>query len=147
MKGSNTYLERQTVANRGEVLFEQYCKENHYECKRVGFDEKNNAVSTFYDLSTLLRNLPDYVMVRPDGTYVVNVKGTANIKKKEIDLLPLMMEWFSSRSAPLVYAFCFEHSDPLFIHPEQMIDLYRRSVDKQWSDGVIYRNLNLMEFA
>jgi len=47
MKGSNTYSERQTVANKGEVLFEQYCKENHYECKRVGFDEKNNAVALF----------------------------------------------------------------------------------------------------
>ena len=147
MKGSNTYSERQTVANKGEVLFEQFCKKNHYECKRVGFDEKNNAVSTFYDLSTLLRNLPDYVLVRPDSTYVVNVKGTANFKKKEIDMLPLMMEWFSSRSAPLVYAFCFENSDPLFLYPDQLISLYRRSVDKQWSDGVIYRNLNLMEFA
>jgi len=147
MKGSNTYSERQTVANRGEVLFEQYCQENHYEYKRVGFDEKNNSVSTFYDLSTLLRNLPDYVLVRQDSTYVVNVKGTANIKKKEIDMLPLMMEWFSSRSAPLIYAFCFEHSDPLFVYPDQLISSYRRSVDKQWSDGVIYRNLNLMEFA
>ena len=145
MNGSNTYAERQTVVNWGEIRFEDYCAQNRYECKRVGFDEKYNPVSNFFNLSCLLRNLPDYVMNKPDGSFVVNVKGTANIKKKEIDLMPLLMEWFSTKDAPLVYAFCFENADPLFIYPERVIELYRKQSDKRWHDGVVYRTLNFMD--
>jgi len=143
MNGSNSYQERQTVANKGELLFEQYCAEMGYKLNRVGFDEKGKNVDNFFDLNSMLRNLPDYVVNTPKGTFVVNVKGTANFKKKEVDLLPLFTEWFSTKKAPLVYAFCFEGQKPKLIYPEKIIELYRKSEDRKWSDGVVYRCLDI----
>lgn len=141
MKGSNTYAQRQTVSNIGEQLFEEYCNIAGYDFKRLGFDEKNDNVDGFFNLNPLLRNLPDYLVTTRDGMFVVNVKGTANFKKTEIDMLPLFTEWFSSKKAPLVYAFCFEGQKPKLIYPEKLIELYKVSTDRQWSDGVVYRNL------
>lgn len=108
MKGSYTYQERQTVSNLGEELFEQYCRENNYTFTRLGFDEKNASVPNFYKLNSLIRNLPDYVISRGNETLIVNVKGTGNFKKKEVDLIPLFLEWYGTKEAPLVYAFCFK---------------------------------------
>ena len=58
---------------------------------------------------------------------VVNVKGTANFKEKEIKMIPMFLEWFSSKKAPLVYAFCFEECEPLFVYPEKVIYLYEKA--------------------
>lgn len=143
MNGSNTYEQRQTVVNKGELIFEAYCNEMGYDFKRLGFDEKNDNVDGFFNLNPMLRNLPDYLVTTKDGMFVVNVKGTANFKKKEIDMLPLFTEWFSSKKAPLVYAFCFEGQKPKLIYPEKLIELYKKSEDRVWSDGVVYRNLEI----
>jgi hypothetical protein len=144
MNGSHTYQDRQTVINTGEVLFENYCKEMGYKLNRIGFDEKSKNVDNFFLLNSMLRNLPDYVVNTKNETFVVCVKGTANFKKKEVDLLPLMTEWFSSPKAPLVYAFCFEGQNPKLLYPEKIIELYKSSMDQQWSDGVVYRNLKII---
>jgi len=54
------------------------------------------------------------------------------------------VEAFSSDEAPLIYAFCFkEKQAPIWVKPNKIIELYENSVDMQWHDGVIYRNLNL----
>ena len=143
MNGSNTYAQRQTVVNKGEELFEVYCRDMGYDFKRLGFDEKNDNVDGFFNLNPMLRNLPDYLVTTKDGMFVVNVKGTANFKKKEIDMLPLFTEWFSSKKAPLCYCFCFEGKKPKLIYPEKLIELYKTSTDRQWNDGVTYRTLNL----
>ena len=145
MNGSNSYAERQTVANKGEVLFQEWCQFNGYQVSRIGFDEKHGNVANFFNLPCLLRNLPDFVISRGDETMVVNVKGTANFKEKEIKMIPMFLEWFSSKKAPLVYAFCFEECEPLFIYPEKVIYLYEKAQNRKWNDGVIYRNLNFME--
>ena len=141
--GSNSYKERQSVSNVAEFLFEYYCAEKEYQLTRVGFDEKNKSVDNFYKLNSYLRNLPDYIVNTGNATFVVNVKGTGNFKQKEIDMIPQFLEYFSSKDAPLIYSFCFVGRDPILIYPDKVIELYKNSVDKQWSDGVIYRNLNL----
>ena len=87
MNGSNSYAERQTVANKGEVLFQEWCQFNGYQVSRIGFDEKHGNVANFFNLPCLLRNLPDFVITRGDETMVVNVKGTANFKEKEINMI------------------------------------------------------------
>lgn len=147
MNGSNSYAQRQTVANKGEILFEEWCKFNGYQVRRVGFDEKNAYVDNFFNFSPLLRNLPDYIINKGDESLVVNVKGTANIKQKEIQMIPLFLEWFSTKKAPLVYAFCFEHCEPIFVYPERLMFMYDKSANKKWHDGVVYRNINLMELV
>ena len=140
-----SYSERvKTIKNDGEYLFELFCKQNYCEFQRLGFDEHENSVSNYWRLSNLLRNLPDYVLNAKGKTYIVAVKGTDNFKKKEFDLLPSMVEAFSSDEAPLIYAFCFkENSSPIWVKPSEIVELYNKSQDQKWHDGVIYRNLNI----
>jgi len=141
--GSRTYAERQTVRNVAEFLFEDYCAEKNYTITRVGFDEKNRNIDNFYRLSPFLRNLPDYIVNTPTNTFVVNVKGTGNFKQKEIELLPKFMEWYSSKEAELIYAFCFTGKKPIMLYVEEVLSKYAKATDKQWPDGVTYRNLGL----
>ena len=141
--GVNTYAERQTSANVAEFLFEYYCAEKQYKLTRIGFDEKNKNVDNFFKLNKFLRNIPDYIVNTPKGTFVVNVKGTGNFKEKEIDMLPYFKQWYSTEQAPLIYAFCFIGKDPILIYPDKLIELWEKSTDKQWPDGVVYRHLEL----
>ena len=70
-------------------------------------------------------------------------KGTGNFKQKEIDMLQDFQNWYSTDQAPLIYAFCFTGKDPMLIYPDKLVELYNKSIDKQWPDGVVYRNLGL----
>lgn len=139
------YADRvKTIKNDGEYLFEKFCTIAGTQFHRIGFDEHENSVPNYWRLGNLLRNLPDYVINTKNKTYVVAVKGTDNFKQKEIELLPSMVEAFSSKEAPLIYAFCFkEKQNPIWASPNKVMELYKQSVDQQWHDGVIYRNLNL----
>lgn len=144
MNGSNSYTERQSVANRGEKLFEEYCKSKQIFCKKIGFEEKNSDIPNYYKLNPYLRNIPDYIVVTKTRTFLVMVKGTANMKKKEVDMIPQFIEWYGSKEVSLYYAFCFhDRNKPAFRTPDQVIELYQGATDKQWSDGVIYRTLAL----
>ena len=92
----------------------------------------------------MIRNLPDYIVNTGKDTFVINVKGTGNFKQSEVNMLPMFMEWFSTKEAPLIYAFCFVHQNPIMVYPDKIIDLYKEAeIDKVWGDGVIYRSLNL----
>jgi hypothetical protein len=143
MKGNEKPYEERIKTNIGEDLFIAYCESKEYEITRIGFDEQNGITKNFWKISPFLRNLPDFFVNTGDYSYVVQVKGTDNFKKKEVDLLPLCMEWYSSKQAPLVYAFCFEKHQPLLKYPEQIIRLYQNSTDQTFPDGVVYRCLNL----
>jgi len=141
MSGSKSFQERNSIKDIGEQLFEKYCAEQKYKVIRLGFNPNENQINDFYKINPLLRNIPDYIVETPKGNFVVQVKGTANIKKKEIELIPLFLEWYSSKDAPLVYAFCFVERKPRLIYADQVIELYKNSVDKVWGDGVVYRTL------
>jgi hypothetical protein len=143
MNGNNSFAERNAGANLGEELFEQYCKEKQVFFKRLGFDEKKDKISEFYKLPTYIRNLPDYLVVTPKGHRLIMVKGTANIKQAEVNMIPLFLEWYYSKDCPLYYAFCFKDKKIAFRTPDQVIELYQGATDKQWSDKVIYRTLAL----
>lgn len=143
MKGADTFKERQKTVNWGEILFEKYCASKNYKYWRLGFDEKNGAIDHFYRLNPLVRNLPDYIVDTGKSTFVVAVKGTANFKEKEVKMLPLFLEWYSSKECSLVYAFCFKDQPPKMVYPEKIIELYKTEADKKWNDGVIYRTLKL----
>ena len=73
------------------------------------------------------------------------VKGTGNMKKKEVDMIPQFIEWYGSKDVGLYYAFCFKDKRVAFRTPDQVIELYQQGEDKRWTDGVIYRTLNLNE--
>lgn len=142
MNGSQTYEDRQAIGvNQGEELFMQWCYAKGWKFNRIGFDEKQSNVAMFYKLNPMLRNIPDFVINREEKMFVVNVKGTANIKRTEISMLPLIVEAFGSNEAPLVYAFCFANEEPKFVPYYKVIEMYDKEQDKQWHDGKIYRTL------
>ena len=143
MRGNEKPYELRIQSNIGEELFLKYCQEKDYKVTRIGFDEGVGYVDNFFNLNSLLRNLPDFVVNTKTETFVVCVKGTPNFKKKEFQLLPFMTEWFSSPKAPLVYAFCFKDQSPKLVFPEKIITLYEQSRDQKWDDGVVYRHLQI----
>lgn len=143
INGSHTYQERNKEPSQGELLFEQYCSSKGYKAIKIGFDPNKDPIKDFFKINSYLRNLPDYIVETNKGVFVVQVKGTGNIKKKEVEMIPLFMEWYSSKEAPLVYAFCFVGENPKIIYADKVIELYKNSVDKVWKDGVVYRNLGL----
>jgi hypothetical protein len=142
--GSQDYNERNSVKiNLGEELFLEWAKSKCTFISRLGFDEKNRNVDLFYNLNPILRNIPDFVILNNHRIFLVNVKGTTNIKRKEIELLPKIIEAYSSEKAPLVYAFCFRGNEPVFMNTEKLFKMYEESQDKVWDDGVIYRTIKI----
>jgi hypothetical protein len=143
--GNHSYTERIQGTNLGEELFEAYCESKGFHLTRIGFDEHKANVPNFFNLNPYIRNIPDYIVNTEDGTFVVNVKGTDCFKQSEYRLMPEFGEWFSSKNAPLIYAFCFKENDrPILIYPEKIIRLYEEAkIDKKWDDGVIWRCLGL----
>jgi hypothetical protein len=137
-------LRIKTIKNDGEYLFEKFCTEHECDFYKIGFDENEKNVPKFWHLNAVLRNLPDYVIIKDRKIFVVLVKGTDSIKRKEMILLPEMIRSFDSEKAPLIYAFCFkENEKPIWKSPQEVMDLYDAEEDRQWSDGVVYRNLKL----
>jgi len=143
MTGENTYKERNSGINQAEVIFEEYCKSKNYFLERLGFDEKRNPIPRFFNLNPSIRNLPDYYWSHGDKSALIMVKGTANIKQSEIELIPKFLEWYDSEKCPLVYVFCFADKPIIKKFPEEILDLYSKSYDREWPDGVVYRNINL----
>jgi len=143
MKNIASFLDRQKIVNHGEILFEKYCTQKNYKYHRLGFEEKSNEIDNYWKLNTMIRNLPDYIVNTGRDTFVVNVKGTGNFKKEEIDKIPLFLEWYNTKEFSLVYVFCFAEKKPIMVYPEKVIQLYQEAgIDKQWQDGKIYRSLN-----
>lgn len=141
---SQTYEQRQAVGvNIGEEIFESWCQRNGWNCTRLGFDEKFANVGAFYNLSAMLRNMPDYVIERDGKTFVVNVKGTPRIKESERMLLPDLIATYSTPKSPLIYVFCIRNERMRFAEAEHVIELYDTEHDQRWNDGKIFRTLRL----
>jgi hypothetical protein len=144
MNGNNTYKERQTVKNKGELLFEEYCKSKGHKFYKIGFSEKTNEIEKYYIINKYIRNIPDYFVESAKGCFVVNVKGTGNFKQEEIEMLPFFVKNYSTKECPLIYAFCMENQPVYILRPKQLMEKYYRAEDKVWeSDGKVYRNLSL----
>lgn len=142
------YASRQSLrVNIGEELFLDWCQRNGWGSYRIGFDEKAGFVKSFYQLSPLVRNIPDFVIEKGERVFLVNVKGTSNIKRSERMMLPSLSLSFGSPSAPLVYAFCFQGSEVVFASAEDVIGLYDQALDRAWPDGVVYRSLAITNGA
>ena len=143
MNNTNTYEERQSVSDIGEELFEQWAKDKGYQINRIGFHSKDDPVPMFHKVNKILRNMPDYILNRDRKTYVVNVKGTANIKNKEIRMLPQLVHSYSTPRAPLIYAFCFKGQTPKLMSVETLEQRFNEAEEKAWHDGVLYRTIKI----
>ena len=83
MNGNNTFAERNKEPSKGEMLFEQYCKDRNVEFKRLGFDQHGDQLPFFWQINPLIRNLPDYYVITKTRAFFVMVKGTANMRSEE----------------------------------------------------------------
>jgi hypothetical protein len=143
MNNTNSYADRQSVVDIGEQMFLDWATQKNWIVNRVGFDSKNDSVPNFFRLNEVLRNIPDFIVNTETRTYVVNVKGTLNIKLKEINMLDKLESAYSSNSAPLIYAFCLKKQEPILMSTETLRLRFSLSENKQWHDGVIYRTIAL----
>lgn len=144
MNGNNTYKERQTVKNKGELLFEEYCKQKGHKFYKIGFSEKTNEIEKYYLINPVIRNIPDYFVDTGKNCFVVQVKGTGNLKHEEFEMISLFIKNYSNKDCELVYAFCMENQ-PVYVHRiSKVVEMYNNAKDRTWeSDGKIYRNLNV----
>ena len=140
---NETFFQRQSHINIAEELFQEWAERKNYSIYRLGFTEKSNPIQKFYNLSDVLRNVPDYVIERGDKLFVVNVKGTGNIKQKEYRIIPELIKSYSSSKSPLIYAFCFKGYEPIFKTAEDVMRLYEQGIDSKWNDGIVYRHIKL----
>lgn len=145
MNGNNSYKERNSIKhNRGEDIFEAYCRENNLTVRRLGFDEKKAPVDRFYDLPPLIRNLPDYIVTSDKRLVLVNVKGSLNFKEKEFELLDLFATHLDSENSRLYYAFCLSPRQVIWRTLEAVRAAYLSEPElKVWPDGKRYKALAL----
>lgn len=144
MNGENTYKERQSVLNKGEMLFEEYCKKKGHKFYKIGFSEKTQDIEKYYLLNAFIRNIPDYFVDTGKKCFVVQVKGTGNLKKEEADMIPFFVDYYANDECELIYAFCMENQ-PVYVHrANKVLELYSNAEDRMWeSDKKVYRNLNV----
>ena len=140
--GSDSYEARQAV-QVGEKLFEEWAKSKGYVATVFGSNATDSYIPRFPRLNPILRNAPDYILNTPTKTYVVSVKGTANIKVKEMRLLPKLVASYSSKRAPLIYAFCFKGQNPILMSVETLQERFEQAPEKAWHDGVLYRTIKI----
>lgn len=145
--GGQSYEERNNRPdNYGEQLFIDYCRLEGYKLHRIGFDEKQDKVQNFYNLSKTIRQLPDFVCISPASgrMAVVSVKGTNKFKEEDFNNLTWLESAYASPKAPLRFVFAIRGQIYWKTVPE-VAELYRTStIEEQWPDGKTYRILNLV---
>lgn len=140
-KASNTWSERNSVRNVGEDRFEEYCNGRGLKFWRMGFDEKQSPVSSFWKVHPLVRSLPDYLVDRNGKLFWVHVKGTPCLKVDDL-LLYSQFERDLSADCDFYIAFCFEGA-PIFKQLPQVRELMTGLRIQAWSDGKQYMRLPL----
>lgn len=144
--GNQSYEERNNRPdNYGEQLFIDYCRNEGYKLHRIGFDEKQDKVQNFYNLSKTIRQLPDFVCISPASgrMAVVSVKGTNKFKEEDFNNLTWLESAYATPKAPLRFVFAIRGQIHWKTVPE-VAELYRTSTaEGEWPDGKKYRILNL----
>jgi hypothetical protein len=144
--GNQSYEERNNRPdNFGEQIFIDYCRHQGYKLHRIGFDEKQDKVEAFYNLSKTIRQLPDFVCIRP-GTgrmAVVSVKGTNKFKEEDYNNLNWMDSAYGNPKAPLRFVFVIR-GQVYWRTVAEVSEMYRKSTSEgQWPDGKTYRILEI----
>jgi hypothetical protein len=85
-KASNTYKERQTVANMSEMWFVDYMESVGMPVQRVGFNEKEMNINGFWNIHRLIRSLPDFVYfnAKKQRMMYFHIKGTNKMKIDDV---------------------------------------------------------------
>lgn len=141
--GHASYAERNAIStNVGEERFLEYCARKNVVVRRLGFDEKHGKLARFFSLPDTIRLLPDFVVENDDRIVLVEVKGSANFKRRDYDRIDWLVEQFTN--ARTVLWFVFALPDGLvWVKPDQVKGLFDESMAHGvWPDGVEFRTLN-----
>lgn len=138
----NGTFEQRINNNFGEVRFIAFCNSNNWIYKKLGFDNEKD-IKNIWKLNPLITKMPDYIIEKKNKTYVIEVKGTNNFKKKDYIMIDKLIYAYDSKEAPLIYAFCLMNKNPIFKYPYEVKELYEKGTDDKFHDGVIFRELNL----
>ena len=140
-KNTNSYKQRQTVVDKGEKIFEEWCAEKGYTCNRLGFDPKNIKIEGFYNLDPRLRALPDFIVNGKDKKHpvLVHVKGTFRVKDIDIVNYKELQDFFRQK---IYLAFCFD-SGVLLHTLDDVMDMCKEVEPGYYPEGKKYYPLNL----
>ena len=140
---SNTWSERNSVRNVGEDRFEEYCREKGLKYWRMGFDEKQAPVDSFWKVHPLIRGLPDYLVESKDcKLFWVHVKGTPCMKVDDL-ILYSQFERDLGGDCGFYMCFCFARQSPIFKKLPQVRELMTGLKVQEWDDGKQYLRLPL----
>ena len=142
MKNTDSY-DKRLLVQVGEELFEKWALDKGYIATCFGSNARDNPIPHYSRLNPILRNAPDYILNKEGKTYVVSVKGTASIKKSEMELLDALVSSYSSSKAPFIYAFCLRGQEPVLMSVSTLKSKFAEAEEKQWHDGVRYRTIKI----
>jgi len=144
--GEQSFAERNNRPdNFGEQLFIDYARNAGYTIHRIGFDEKQDQVQGFYNLNKVIRQLPDFICIRPSTgrMAVVSVKGTSKFKEEDYNRLRWLEDCYSTPKAPLRFVFALK-TGIYWRTVSEVAELYRQSTEIGiWPDGKKYKVLTL----
>jgi hypothetical protein len=127
--------------NFAEVIFINFCKNNGWKYKKMGFDNEEH-IKNIWNFNKTLQKLPDFVIEKNDKNYVVEVKGYKRFKKDDFDMIDKLINAYDSAKAPLIYAFCW-NKKVIFKKPQQVKELYQEGIEDKYHDGKVFRLLNI----
>ena len=143
-KASNTYKERQTVANMSEMWFVDYMESVGMPVQRVGFNEKEMNINGFWNIHRLIRSLPDFVYfnAKKQRMMYFHIKGTNKMKIDDV-INYSAFEFLFGLNADLFIVFMFEPDKPIKRTMRQIREMMTGLTIAKWHDGKQYVALDL----
>jgi len=137
----NGTFEQRINDNFAEVIFINFCNNNGWKYKKMGFDNEEH-IKNIWNFNKILQKLPDFVIEKNKTNYVVEVKGYKRFKKDDFDMIDKLINAYDSVKAPLIYAFCW-NDKVIFKKPQQVKELYQEGIEDKYHDGKVFRLLDI----
>ena len=139
--GDETFAERNAhPEDRGAELFRKWCDSKGYRCYRIGADPKDGKIPRYWELPEVVRFLPDFVLDRKGKLWLIEVKGSPNLKTKEYEKLADRESMYRPNYR---YAICWQGRIAVMTTADVASRYERSSVVGRWGDGKEYRELDL----
>jgi len=131
---SNTYLDSYESRNSGDDMadigMQNYLKKielvEYKDYLRIGTDPKVNKLDLFWYATEILL-LPDYIVVRDELIYFVEVKGTNKVKASDYYKIQ-EMNWKGSKYKQVrigIMYFANMNTEPKWFSAEKLFDMWK----------------------
>jgi hypothetical protein len=141
--GDETFAERNAhKEDRGAELFRKWCDSKGYRCYRIGADPKDGKIPRYWELPEVVRYLPDFVLDRKRKNWLIEVKGSPNLKTEEYEKLTRRESMYGPNYR---YAICWQGRIAVLTTGDVALRYEQSSVVGRWGDGKKYRELDLSD--